>query len=467
MRYKTLAQKVVADIRAGSLQAGQRMPSLRTFCRQFEISMSTALSCYRLLEQQGWIVAQPQSGFYVRAETSVCAPRRPQFQPKVATSNALHRAVSASLSAAGPFAISQLNPEYVPFDALQKSLRRGVTQLGENLLQYPEQQGAAPLRQTLTAHFAQMGFAFSSDELVVSSGCMDAVRICLLACTQVGDRVAISSPCFSGLLQLLHSLKRQVLEIPSSVEGIDLEQLEQLMQRGEVQAGLFSCSHMNPHGSSLSSSQKQVLAQLANRYSVPIIEDDVYAELSYDKQMPMPAKYWDDNGYVLWCGSVSKSLASGLRLGWCLPGRYLAEVLAGYQMGNLGPSEVVQAGVADFIRAGGYSRHLSRSRERLLRHSNAFRRELLELLPDESAISQPTGGMVLWVQVQGLDAERLRQRAHDEGIDILAGAAFSTRRLYRDCFRLNVGWELQDRFDPQRSVQQALAQLAELVHTTR
>lgn len=467
MRYKVLADKVAQDIHSARLSAGQRMPSLRRFCTQYEVSMSTALSCYRLLEQQGFIAAQPQSGFYVLGQTPSDAPASPKFVPKVATPRSLRRAVSAGFSNDGPFAISQLNPQYAPTEALQKSLRRGVAQMGADVLQYPEQQGAGVLRQALAAHFSPMGFAFNSEDLVISGGCMDAVRVCLLACTKPGDRVAISSPCFSGLLQLLLSMQRQVLEIPCTSDGIDLERLEQLMQSGEVQAGLFSCSHMNPQGSSLSVQQKQYLAHLANQYKVPIIEDDVYAELSYQKQMPLPAKTWDTNGYVLWCGSVSKSLAAGLRLGWCLPGRYLPQVLLGYRMGNLGPSELLQVGVADFIQSGEYARHLQRTRERLLRHSSAYRRELKQLLPESSAVAQPTGGIVLWVQVKGLDAELLRQRAHEADINILAGAAFSTRRLYRDCFRINAGWDLSDRFDGQRTVHQALAQLAELVHEQR
>ena len=467
VRYKTLVQEHIDNIRTGTLVAGQRMPSLRQFCTQHGLSMSTALNCYRALERDGWIVAQPQSGFYVRGEEQAdISPAHPQFISRVATAASLHRATKTDefIDYTGPFGVSQLGPRCLSNEALKKSLKRGLTRSDSQLLGYPDPQGFAPLRQALAKHFSKSGFAFNPDDLVLTSGCIDAVRMALLACTQPGDQVAVSSPCFGGLLQLLAGLNRKIVEIPCTQDGIDLDQLQQLLQDKQLGAGLFSSSHMNPQGTSLTQFQKQRLAELANRYKVPMIEDDVYAELSFDRHMPLPAKQWDNGGYLLWCGSVSKSLAPGLRIGWCLPGRYAEIYTNAYHIENLGLSELAQVGLADYIQSGQYARHLTKVRARLLQHTHSYRTELLTLLPTGTAVSQPSGGMVLWLQVPGLNSEQLQRDALKLGIEVRAGGRFTTRRLYHDCFRLNAGWELNEPFDNQRSVLQALEQLAKVVH---
>lgn len=466
MRYKAIVEQIVTDIREDKLSAGQRMPSLRKLASQYQVSMTTALNSYRSLEQSGWVVARPQSGFFVSSlKVESKQPRQPQFRshPSTISGTASLRYTHAAGHISGPFGISQLAPSCLPVKALEKSIKRGMQSLGEKLHLYPDPQGLEELRYALSSHFTQSGFPFNAQELVITGGCIDAVRLALEVTSKPGEGVAISSPCFNGLLELLANMSRKIVEIPCTEEGIDLAQLEQHMKNGEVSAGLFSSSHMNPQGISLSVVQKQQLAALANKYRVPIIEDDIYAELAYDKALPLPVKSWDKKGYVLWCGSVSKSLSAGYRLGWCLPGRFQDQMISYCRINNLGHNSVVQAGLADFIKSGQYRKHLNAVRAVLFKNICAYRKLLQECLPEGSAISQPAGGMVLWIQVPGLNAEQLRSDAERLNIDIRAGSYFTTRRLYRDCFRINTGWALDDAYDDKQTVEQALRQLLSLV----
>ncbi len=360
--------------------------------------MTTALNSYRSLEEAGWVIARPQSGFFVSTpRVAANCPRQPQFISRPSTvawfSSLENETGSEHIS--GPFGISQLAPHYLPISELEKSIKRGMQSFGEQIHLYPDPQGLEGLRYALSSHFTQCGFPFNSEDLVITSGCIDAVRIALEVTTKAGDGVAISSPCFNGLLELLAHMSRKIVEIPCTEEGVDLTQLEEHMKNGVVAAGLFSSSHMNPQGTSLSVHQKQHLAAMANRYRVPIIEDDIYAELAYDKTMPLPIKSWDNNSYVLWCGSVSKTLSAGYRLGWCLPGRFKEAMVKHHRINQLGLNTVVQAGLAHFVKTGQYRKHLNLVRGVLFKNICTYQKLLQECLPVNSAISQPGGGMVL------------------------------------------------------------------------
>ncbi len=468
MKYKTITAQIIADIQSQKLTLGQRLPSLRQLTKQLDVSMTTALNSYRSLEQMGWVVAHPKSGFFVSTPLSQGdVPIQPQFRSS-------SRRLSASQDSdyykngsftSGPFGISKLCPDHIPLLSLKRSIKRTVNRSDKLLHTYSNPQGVKELRQAIAEHFSGNGFLVGADDIFISSGCMDAIRMALLATTKPGDAVAISSPCFNGLLKLLSSMSRRVVEIPCNSDGVDLQQLEKIFKNRDIEAALFSSSFMNPHGISLSIAQKQKLAVLANEYRVPIIEDDVYGELGYENTFPLPIKYWDTKGYVLWCSSVSKTLANGLRIGWCSAGRYLETCIDMCATEHLGQNGLMQASLADFMNTGQYRKHLQYTRKIILTNACAYRHLLLHNLPEGSAISAPNGGLVLWVQVPGLDCIKLNEFTDEKHIDISFGVQFTTRKLYRDCFRLNIGWGLSEMHDSERTIEEALLQLASGVYT--
>jgi DNA-binding transcriptional MocR family regulator len=469
MKYKDIAGQIITDIQSQKLIAGQRLPSLRQLTKQLGVSMTTALNSYRSLEQMGWVVTHPKSGFFVSTPVSQGdIPIQPQFRSS-------SRRVSTSLesnddqsrdSTSGPFGTSQLCPSNIPLLSLKRSIKRTVNRSDKLLHSYSDPQGIHELRQAIAEHFIGNGFTMAADDIFISGGCMDAIRVALLVTTKPGDAVAISSPCFNGLLKLLFSMSRLVVEIPCNSDGVDLQQLEQKFKNKEIKAALFSSSHMNPHGISLSILQKQRLAALANKYRVPIIEDEVYSELGYENTFPLPIKFWDTKGYVLWCSSVSKTLANGLRLGWCCAGRYREACVDICATERFGQNGLMQASLADFINSGQYRKHIQYIRKIMFANACAYRNLLLQNLPKGSAVSAPNGGLVLWVQVPGLNDKKLKAFIDQAKIDIRFGNNFTTRKLYRDCFRLNIGWELSEMHDSRRTIEQALLQLIASVHNT-
>lgn len=445
MIYKQLAAQCVTDITCGKIAAHSRMPSLRNFKKLHNISMTSALNCYQHLEALGWIISKPQSGYFVcQRVRSQAQPEFINFESHTSDPNLPlnQQSYTPLIKTIGPLGYARIDPEQLPMQQLQNSFRRAIKRQSTDISLYPNPQGEKVLRDSLSAHFKRYDFHFSSEQLIITNGCMDAIQTALEITTNVGDAVAISSPCYSGLLDMLNLLSRKVVEIPSTAQGIDLLQLEKQMQSGEVKAGLFCTSHMNPQGISMSAQQKQQLVKLAEKYDIPIIEDDVYLEIAHGKVVPLPAKHWDKKGYVLWCGSVSKTLAAGYRLGWCLPGRYYEQYLTKRRYCNQGVTSPTQLAIADFINNGEYAGHLKKIRFNLHNYRLDYQHYLRQNLPVSSKISEPSGGFVLWIQIPHLDSQRLFEQAIKYKLDIRVGENFTTLSLYQDCFRINIGYPL-------------------------
>lgn len=467
MIYKDLANQCINDIESGKLLPHSRMPSLRNFKTQHNISMTSALNCYQYLESLGWIISRPQSGYFVCQQS--LNNQQPEFiefksktsDPSLATNQSSYSPIIHEI---GPLGYARLNSTILPINALQHSFRRALKRQSGNISFYPDPKGEKVLRNGLSTHFTHYDFHFSSAQLIIANGCMDAIQTALEITTNIGDAVAISSPCYSGLLDMLNLLSRKVVEIPSTDQGIDLQQLEKQMQQGNIKAGLFCTSHMNPQGISMSAQQKQQLAHLAETYQIPIIEDDVYLEISHDKIVPLPAKHWDKQGYILWCGSVSKTLAAGYRLGWCLPGRYYQQYLTRRRYCNQGVNSPTQLAIADFINNGEYARHLKKLRFNLHTQKRDYLHYLRQHLPASSKISEPHGGLVLWIQIPNLDTQVLFEQAIQAQIDLRVGKHFTTLNLYNDCFRINIGYELDQKSDKNLSPRTELQILTSLIN---
>lgn len=461
MRYQQIAEEVIDDIRHEKLNLGSKMPSIRKMAKQQNVSMTTIINSYQLLEELGWIVSKPQSGFYVARPLleQQQAQQKPAFPHFLSTPKdlpiddycgsmeaerlrQLNACNKVQIDQTCPLGISHVSPEMMPTQALQRCLKREISRMDTALHIYPELQGESKLRRALAQHFQEQSFAFSANDVVVTNGCINAVQLAIETVTQPGDGIAVNSPCFAGLLELLAVKQRRVIELPATANGIDLEQLEQLIKEGKVSAALLSTSHINPLGVNLSVEQKQKLAHLSNHYQFPIIEDDVYIELPHTKHMPLPAKYWDKEGYIMWCSSLSKTLSSGFRLGWCLPGRYKSAYLRTSAVAQMGVNVPTQLGAAEFISSGQYRTHLNKLRTFLALNITEYRQFLMQNLPEGSYVHEPVGGTVLWVEIPGLNSTTFWAECQQQGIDFRVGSNFTSRNLYRNCIRINAGWPL-------------------------
>jgi DNA-binding transcriptional MocR family regulator len=443
-KYINIAQQIISKIEKGQIKANSKLPSLRAFCLLHHISMTTALACYRYLEQHNYIIAEYKKGYFVQtshaqnsSKNAPFIPAFPSFQSTVAI-NLSRPTLQLDSIIEYSFATAQLDVKLMDNKLLKRSIKAATKHPDFNL-GYDEIQGSNKLRQQLSKHFNKQGFSCPCEELVITYGCLDAVLIALECVSKPGDVIAITSPCYSGLLDLLAMLNRSVLEIPSTTNGVELEQLELAMKSQKVTACLLTANHQNPTGHSLSNQQKQALVTLATEYQIPIIEDDVYREISHQRTVPLPMKYFDQQGWVIWCSSVSKTLAAGLRVGWCLPGRFQHQFIQQRMIRTLGHNQPTQLALADYIGKGYYATHIKKVNKALAQHCTDYIKFLQHNLPKQSEIFMPNGGLVLWVKIPGVNTEKLAIKLSKQSTYIKPGNLFSTTRLYQDCIRLNIG----------------------------
>ena len=306
------------------------------------------------------------------------------------------------------------------------------------------------LRRAIAQHGLDAGYAVSPDDVVITSGAKEAVYLSILAVTRPGDTVAIESPAYYALLEVLASLERRVVEIPTNPRrGIDLAALAKVLGRQPIAAVALVSNYSNPSGSCMADDDKRALVDLLDRHDVPLVEDDVYGDLVFDGPRPKAIKAFDTARRVLYCGSFSKTVSPGMRMGWAIPGRYQDALEHLKLVVNQASPTAPQVAMAGFVESGGFDRHLRRIRrmyaEQMAQVIDAVDRHF----PDGTRRTDPRGGHVLWIQVPGLDSLDLYDRAAAEGIHIAPGPLFSSSGGYRDHLRLNTGFPWTEQTETQ------------------
>jgi DNA-binding transcriptional MocR family regulator len=443
--YERIADRILGSIRDGILVAGQRIPSVRRASEQFGVSITTVLEAYRRLEDRGLIEARPQSGYYVRRTLDRApAPARTASNETAAelTLSDLVMRVIHDWSQPGlmaNFGVAAPSPALVPTTRIDRLLCREVRRHSVGSLAYERPLGLEQLRVQIARRALDVGVTISPDDIVTTCGAQNAVRLCLETITRPGDTVAIETPTYFGLLEVLESLHLRALEVATFPEhGICLDALDEALRRHRVAACVLCPTFANPLGHCMPTEKKGRLVDLLERHGVPLVEDDVYGDLTFDAHRPPPVKAFDRTDNVLLCSSLSKTLAPGLRVGWTMPGRHRRAVERLKFNSMLAVPTPTQLAAAAFLEEGGYDRHLRRLRracaDQLARVSDVVTR----VFPLGTRVSRPRGGCMLWVELpEEFDALQLYESARAERIAIAPGPIFSATERYRNCFRMS------------------------------
>lgn len=444
--YEEVAARVKGLIEAGTLRPGDRIPSVRRLHREWKVSISTVLEAYRRLEDQGYIEARPKSGYYVRLRLLPDEPRlgAPPSRPREVRGSMTYRLMAEvndptiiKLGAAVP------HPDLLPTKRIGRLIAEELRRHPFECHGYVMSSGAPALRKEIARRLVGAGCSLSPKDLVVTSGAQEGVYLSLRAL--VGDRpeptVIVESPAYYGHLETLEVLGIHALPVATHPrEGIELDALEEALEEHDVAAMLLVPNFSNPLGALMPQDKRREVLKLASRYGVPIIEDDVFGELAHDHRSLEAIKAHDDEGLVYYCGSFSKTISAGLRVGWVAPGEELDRIAHLKLVTNTAAPGVGQLVLARFLREGGYDRHLRRLRRTYAENLRRMTAAIASHFPAGTRVSRPEGGSLLWVEMpRGVDSLELQERAREHKISIAPGPMFSVGWRYRRYMRLNAG----------------------------
>lgn len=446
-RYEQLASQIRSQIQSKVWQAGDKLPSLRESCKQSGLSLMTVVQSYQLLESQGWIVARPQSGYYVAS--------RPTQLPQPQRGTQLHLSEQVDINAF-IFEVLQAgkDPSIVPFGSafpdpsllLQPRLSKALASVARKISPQSSVTNLPPgnesLRRNIAQRYAASGMNVSPEEIVITAGAMESLSLSLQAVTDPGDWVVIESPAFYGALQAIERLRLKAIAITTHPQlGIDLDALEQVIGQYPIKACWLMTHFQNPLGSTMPWSHKQRLVNLLQQNNISLIEDDVYGELYFGAQRPLPAKALDQHRQILHCSSFSKCLAPGFRVGWVAAGIHAQRIQHLQLMSTVSASVPTQLALADYLTQGGYDTHLRRLRRVMEQRLNSMHQAVVDAFPRNVKISHPGGGYFLWLEMEPpFNTNELYLRALEQGISIAPGRMFTTGNKFDHCFRLNASF---------------------------
>jgi DNA-binding transcriptional MocR family regulator len=298
------------------------------------------------------------------------------------------------------------------------------------------------LRRELARRSLEWGCALKADDFMVTVGGTEALSLALRATCKPGDTVVVESPTYFGLTIMLRELQLKALPVPvHSSEGIDLELLQKSLRKTRIGACVLIPNVHNPVGFIMPDERKRRLIEICAQHKIPVIEDDTYGDLQHEGARPRCLKAFDPEGFVLLCGSYSKRLAPGYRIGYIAAGKWQARVLALKQASTLNGALLPTLAVAEFLKNGGYDRYLRSVRQAYRNQVAKMREAIAESFPKGVGLSRPKGGYLLWCELPAsVDALKLFKQARDVGISIAPGPLFSPTADFQNFIRINCGY---------------------------
>jgi DNA-binding transcriptional MocR family regulator len=302
--------------------------------------------------------------------------------------------------------------------------------------------GSEILRRELARRSLEWGCVLKAEDFIVTVGATEALSLSLRVTCKPGDTVVVESPTYFGLASMLHELQLNALPIPvNCTDGMDLDILEKALHKTRVAACVTIPNFHNPIGFAMPDERKRRLVELCVKRGVPLIEDDTYGDLQHEGPRPRCLKAFDSNGTVILCGSYSKKLAPGFRVGYIAAGRWHSPVRLLKQASTLNGALLPTLTVAEFLKTGGYDRYLRTVRQAYRNQVAKMKEAVVESFPPGICLSRPKGGYLLWCELPGkVDSIKLFKQARDAGISIAPGPMFSPTGDFRHFIRINCGY---------------------------
>lgn len=470
--YLQIRDRIQHLIRTGHLPPNSQLPSIRSLASTIKVNKLTVIEAYSVLEADGLVHAKQGAGYFINSAEAVTSDNRADV---VLLDKSGERKSAAQKSDISPYNRERFNPKqqvilpkegtnsfteiyYAAIQAhnqedtvdfslgfpqptgtedLQRIARRAMKE-AHVFFDQGDPKGEIALRRQIAQLLMQQGLDVLPESLIVTSGSMQALALLADHFLEKGDRVIIEAPTYHGFISVLQQRGAQIIGIPMTSAGMNLELLSQYLESHQPKLIYTISTLHNPTGITTESAHRRQLLSLAQAHNCLIIEDNAYEPLSFEPTPP-PIKAFDTSDQVIYVGTFSKTLMPGLRVGYMsVTGAQNSEITKRKLLHDFHLSNASQAIVKEYLASGHYRRRLKKIRRLHCDCLDHMLRLLTQYLPPQVTWTVPKGGTFLWLHLpDSISLSELNRRAAAQKVLLCAGSAFFPVQSSYPALRLN------------------------------
>jgi 2-aminoadipate transaminase len=464
--YVQLRDQLRALVHSGELRSGDRIPASRELAGQLGVHRTTVANAYAELESEGLIQGHVGRG------TFICRVPVKQFSPPPRPNGnggamrwealfadergeeGLSRMMPVVPQGAIGFTSARPSDELFPVTEFRRCCNAVLRTEGRRILQLGSTDGYEPLKRVVMNMLREQGLNVSSEQLLITDGCQQAIDLVCKAFLRPGDSVALENPAYPGAIAILAGARVRTLAVAVETDpartghvGLDIDGLETVLMQNRVKFLFVTPDFHNPTGTALPVGERRRLLEIASRYQVPVIEDGIYARIRLRGSAVPSLKELDRSGNVIRIDSFSKIAFPGLRVGWCIgPESVIERLRLVKQSTDLHTDQLAQATLAEFIRRGYLARHLAKTLKVYRNRLAAMEEALEKHMPEQTRWTRPEGGMSIWVSLPpGFDSAEFLIHARERGVLFVPGRYFYLQHPQPNTLRLGFASEDEKR----------------------
>jgi GntR family transcriptional regulator/MocR family aminotransferase len=438
--YQQIENHLRQSILSGSIAAGMRLPATRELARDLNVNRITIETAYAELEADGLVDARVGRGTFVLPQQPRPAPAEPgsgaawpfwQLELQESALPGPRLDPSALLRASHHphpihFGGGTGDPHLFPAEEYRKVIQNVLRRDGIDAFEYGDRRGYSPLRETIAHVLAIQGFPIKPEQLLITAGSQQALALVAQLLLKPGETILVEEPTYAGALDLFRTLGLKIIGVPVDEHGMQVELLEPLLQRHHPRLIYTIPNFHNPTGTCLSSARRYHLLSLADRYNIPILEDDFVGDLRYEGRAQPALKSLDPGGRVIYISTFSKMVMPGLRVGFLAAEGPIYDRLVEFKRAtDLATANLNQRALELYVTVGRYQAHLRRSCQLYRKRRDAMIAAIQRYLPARVSADIPLGGLFIWLRLpEGCDAEALLPLACAEGVAFAPGSSF-------------------------------------------
>jgi 2-aminoadipate transaminase len=432
--YRQVYEQIKDAIEDGTIPHGERLPATRELAGLIGLNRTTINAAYELLEAGGYIKGYVGRGSYVERAAALDWD---SLMPAVEAPPSPPASVEATIS----FSASRPSEMQFPLEEFRETCQEVLdSKEAAQILQLGPAGGYGPLRRYLLEQARKSGSAAAHDEILITSGCQQAFDLIQRVLASRGETVVLEDPVYPGLRNAFLRGGARVLGVPVTLEsGIDAEALSHTVEKERPRLMILTPNFQNPTGTTMPMESRKAVLEIARRFGVVVVENDLYGPLRYRGTEIAPIKQLAEGGDTIKLGSFSKIAFPGLRVGWVLgPKKFIARLTEAKEASDLHSDQLSQAVLLRFTESGRLAAHRQRMVEDGAERLTAILEGCERELPEGSRHTRPDGGMSVWVELpEGLDAFDLASRAARENVSYLPGRYFAVSRPQHRGLRLS------------------------------